>query len=351
MNKSALLRNFVVSTLALSVGAMLTAPAQAETVIKVGTLQLPSSSTWQLVEKQFAAITADTKGAVTFDVGYDNKYGKVTEVVSKVESNDLQLAYVVFSSNPSRFASTGVVELPMIRRTSLAGTKALCALQDAGMFDRDFKGLKVLTTWALPTYAILLDDKRKIESPSDLRGVKIRAPGPTGARALQKLGAIPVNLGIGDTGKGLASGMIQGMAYGLYASEITSGIDGKMLMDQVTQIIDIGFSAPAVGLFMSEKYFNGLPPDVQQAFVKELSAGCALGTVIAIDRDKQEDVTRQDLAKDGHHVFVNFDAAAIDAMHKELTDVYDEWAAGVTKQGIDGKALVEKAQTVIKQNE
>jgi TRAP-type C4-dicarboxylate transport system substrate-binding protein len=323
----------------------------AGTTIKFGTVFLPVQSTWQIIDKRLAAVTAETKGEVTFDVGFDSKYAKVTETVEKVESGDLQMAYIVFSSKPSRFASTGVVELPLIRRTSLAGTRALCGLQATGMFDKDFAGLKVLATWALPTYAILLDDKRPVATPSDLRGLKIRAPGPTGGRALQKLGAIPVNLAISDMGKALASGMVQGIAYGLYNSATTAGVEGKMLGDQVTQILDIGFSAPAVGIFMSEKYFNTLPADVQQSLVRNLSADCSLSTEIAADRDKQESTTRDEWAKDGRHRFVTFDQAGLDDMRKEMTDVYDEWAASVAKQGVDGKALIEKARAIIGQNE
>ncbi len=330
---------------------ILTTGAQAQTTIKFGTVFLPTQSTWKIVEKRLAAVTADTKGAVTFDTGFDSQYAKVTEAVEKVDSGELQMAYVVFSSKPSRFASTGVVELPLIRRTSLAGTKALCGLQGAGLLDHDFAGLKVLATWALPTYAILLDDKRPVAVPSDLRGLKIRAPGPTGGRALQKLGAIPVNLAISDMGKALATGVIQGIAYGLYNSSSTTGFEGRMLSDQVTQIVDIGFSAPAVGIFMSEKYFNGLPSEVQQALVKNLSADCSLATEIAIDRDQQENLTRAVWAKDGRHKFITFDPAANEEMRKDMTEVYDEWAASVGKMGIDGKLLIEKARAIINQSE
>lgn len=339
--------------LALALGGTLAfaGAAQAETTLKFGTVFLPAQTTWQIIAKRLEAITAETNGAVKFDVGFDSKYAKVTEVVEKVEAGDLQMAYIVFSSKPSRFAATGVVELPLIRHTSLAGSKALCGLHAEGFFNKDFAGLKVLATWALPTYAILLDDKRAVAAPNDLRGLKIRAPGPTGGRALQKLGAVPVNLAISDMGKGLATGMIQGIAYGLYSSSSTAGFEGRMLTDQVSQIVDIGFSAPAVGIFMSEKYFSSLPGDIQQALTKHLTQDCSLATEISIDRDKQEEVTRNELVAGGKHKFIKFDAAALAAMNEDMREVYDEWAASVAKQGVDGKALIERARAIITQNE
>jgi TRAP-type C4-dicarboxylate transport system substrate-binding protein len=333
-------------TLATIISFLTISPTAAQTDIKFSNVFLPSSSTWKIIEKHLNQVVSDTHDSVKFDVGFDNKFGKVTEVVEKVESNEIQMAYIVFSSKPSRFPSLGVIELPLIRRTAIAGTKALCELEAEGDFKHDFTGLKMLAEWALPTYAILVDSKKPISGPSDLRGLRIRAPGPTGGRALQKMGAVPVNLSVGDMGKGLASGLVQGVTYGLYASMVQSGFEGKMLIDQVTQIIDLGISGPAVGIFMSETYFNSLAPDVQQALERHLHSDCAMATEIATDRDVQEDLTKSALAKDGKHTVITFDKADINTLHDGLSDVYDEWAASIASKGVDGKAMIEKVRSI-----
>lgn len=322
--------------------------AVAETRLRFGTVFSPRTSTYLMLVEACRRIEADTGGAVAIDIRTSGEFGKPIELLTLVDSGAIEIAYTVQGYSPTRFVASSVIELPLIRRTAAGGTRALWKLYESGALSRDYEGLKVVGLWALPTYGIF-NATRPIESPDDLRGLRVRNPSKTVGRALAKLGIVPVALPLNSMGSGLKRNLIDGISYGWYSSTTTLGADGRPLMDQLKHLLDINFSGPVVMLAMKRATFDALPDTARAAFDRHLGKGISIA--IAEERDQIEEEVKRTLAADGVHTVVRFGPDHMRAVAADLQEVYDDWVAGVAEHGIDGGRLLDAARRAIAASE
>lgn len=337
-------------TLAVMALAAVTAPAPAaaEILIRFGTALTAGQATFNQVVDACRRIEAESGGAVKIDIRPINEFGKPNELLGMVDKGTLEAAYTVQGYHEGRFAASSVMEMPLLRKTSLGGTRALWDLYGNGHLTRDYQDLKVLGMWMLPAYGIFTGE-RKIDNVRRLRGLRIRAPGETAGRALTVLGSVPVSLPLNLMGFALANDLIDGVAYGWYSSTTTPGIEGKKLMDQVQYLLDVSFAGPVVMLAMRKSVFDGLPPAVRTAIDRH--TGRELSERIAEERDSFEANIKEKMASDGVHTVVRFTDTQLAEMQTALDDVYQEWVSDVTKLGVDGKALLTAAQGYVRTHE
>ncbi|RTR15932.1 hypothetical protein EJ903_21980 [Azospirillum griseum] len=318
--------------------------AFADVTLRFGTVFTPTTSTYRMLVEACRKIETETNNAVAIDIRPSGEYGKPTELMKLVDSGDIEIAYTVQGYSPTRFVASSVIELPLIRRTAVGGTKALWDLYESGVLSHDYEGLKVVGLWALPTYGIFTAS-RPMESPRDLRGLRIRNPSKTVGRALAKLGVIPVALPLNSMAAGIQSNLIDGVSYGWYSSTTTGGADGKPLMNQLTHLLDINFSGPVVMLAMKRATFDALPDPVKAAFDKHL--GKPVSLAIAEERDQIEEDMKRKLAEDGQHKVKRFTPTQMTEIRDELEEVYADWATGLNEQGLDGRKLLDAARKAL----
>lgn len=331
-------------------GTLLTpAPAFAEqTTLRFGTVFSPTTSTYLMLVDACRRIEAEADGAVAIDIRTAGEFGKPTELLKLVDSGDIEIAYTVQGYSPARFSASSVMELPLIRRTAVGGTKAVWELYESGKLDRDYAGLKVVGLWALPAYGIFTA-RRPMESPRDLRGLRVRNPSKTVGRAMAKLGMVPVALPLNNMGSGLKDGLIDGISYGWYSSTTTNGSDGQPLMSQLRNLLDINFSGPIVMLAMKRSTYDALPEAVRAAIDRHL--GKSVSIAIAEERDQVEEEVKRKLSTDGAHAVIRFNAAQMADIREELDEVYADWVTGMAEQGQDGKGLLDAARKAVAAHE
>lgn len=322
--------------------------ALSQTTLRFGTVFSPTTSTYRMLVDACRRIETETDGAVVIDIRTAGEFGKPTELLKLVDSGDIEIAYTVQGYSPARFSASSVMELPLIRRTAVGGTKAIWTLYESGKLDRDYAGLKVVGLWALPAYGIFTAT-RPLNSPRDLRGLRVRNPSKTVGRAMARLGMVPVALPLNSMGGGLKDGLIDGISYGWYSSTTTAGADGQPLMGQLKNLLDINFSGPIVMLAMKRATFDALPDAVRTAIDTHL--GKAVSIAIAEERDQVEEEVKRKLAADGHHAVLRFNAAQMAEIGEELEEVYADWVAGMAEQGQDGKGLLDAARKAVATHE
>ncbi|MBV5336176.1 TRAP transporter substrate-binding protein DctP [bacterium] len=321
--------------------------AAAETNLRFGTIFSPSTSTYRMLVDACRRIEADTERAVVIDIRPNGEFGKPTELLKLVDAGDIEIAYTVQGYSPERFVASSVMELPLIRRTAAGGTRAIWDLYESGALDRDYAGLKVVGLWTLPTYGVFTAT-RKVESPRDLRGLRIRNPSKTVGGALAKLGVVPVALPLNKMDDGLKNNLIDGISYGWYSST-TSGADGQPLMNRLKYLLDINFSGPVVMLAMKRAAFDALPDAVKTAMDRHL--GKPISLAVADERDQVEEETKRKLAADGVHLVARFTPEQMREIGEETDEVYGDWIVGVAEQGVDGKRLVDAARRAVAAHE
>jgi TRAP-type C4-dicarboxylate transport system substrate-binding protein len=251
----------------------------------------------------------------------------------------VDIAWTVNGYTPGLFPRSEVFELPTIFTNDIAATN----LAMRKLFDEylapEYEAVHVLYLHVHAGQAIQMA-KTPVRRVADLKGKKLRVPGPTGNAVVEALGAVPVTMPVPDLPQSLATSAVDGA---LIPFEIIPALKLQDSTDfQIEGPDNKRFGTTGFQLSMNKTRWDGLPDDVKAAFDKasdeEWLKECAAvwrasddkGIKIATDAGNEHIVlTAEEMAE--------FDAA--------LAPVVDRWIAEHTD--FDAKALVEAAKAAM----
>jgi TRAP-type C4-dicarboxylate transport system substrate-binding protein len=333
--------------LILLAGALPHAAAAAEFVLRFATINLEDSPAYQQVFKAFAdAVAKDSDGRIEVAVKPLGGYGKPADLFNMVERGDIEIASTVQGYNPGRFPQSSVMELPMMFDSAVSGTAAMQTMFKEGRFDKDYASVKPLGMVVLAPYGIFTTG-RKMQQVKDLRGLRVRTPSPTAGLALAKLGMIPIGVPVNLIGETIANGTVDAITYGWDSIVHQPGVGGKMLIDQVSVLIDANFAAPAMMVVMNKAAWNALPPDLQAVIAKD-SAG--MSGQNAKMRDASDAVARDLLKADTRYTYIALTAAQHADIERLVQPVVAQWKQSMAQAGLDGEGLYNRERELVHQS-
>jgi TRAP-type transport system periplasmic protein len=211
-----------------------------------------------------------------------------------------------------------------------------CLAQAFPVFDEELRGLRVLAVQggSLPA---LITRHRPVERLDDLRGLRLRVPVEL-MGVLSALGADPVNMPMGEVYSALSKGIIDGVVA---AGDTLRSLHFAEVARYYTQITISRGAYPARAI--SERAWRRLPEDLHQ--------------VLTDSQDVWEDALNDEVTRGleageqyGREMGVTFvpfdpeDQRRFDAIYNEVAlDSADRLA----RFGIDGRAMLQRAQDVI----
>jgi TRAP-type C4-dicarboxylate transport system substrate-binding protein len=319
----------------------------AEFTLRFGTINAEKTASYDDVLVPFSrAIEQESNGRIEVALKPVGGYGKPAELFGLVEKGDIEIASTVQGYSPGRFPRSSVMELPMMFDNSISGTRALMGLYKEGLIADDYKTVHVLALYMLPPYPIFTTGK-KIQSVRDFRGLRIRTPSITSGLAFARLGAIPLGIPnnlIGDT---LDNGIVDAMAYGWDSARTTKGAKDKFLIDQVSVALNEPFGSPALMVVMNKAKWDALPADLKAIIEKHapdlIDANAKL-------REQMDAASRKKIEADPRFTSLTLSAEQRNNMQRIIAPAIDQWKAGMTKQGIDGDKLLQRAHELVQQS-
>lgn len=318
----------------------------AEQTLRFASISDAETDIYKSILSPFArAVEADSGSRVEMALKPVGGYGKPTDVFPMVEKGDIELGASLPGYHPGRFPQTSVIELPMLYSSAVIGSTALMALYKEGLLDKDYGSVKVLALYTASAFGIFTTGK-KVTSVKDLRGLRVRTPGPTVGVALARLGAIPLGMPISMIGEAIANGTIDAMAISMDTTLDTKGAGGKHLVDQMSVVVDLRFAAPAQMVVMNRARWDALPADLQAILEKD---ALMIATDGARVREASEVAARLKLKADPRYTFITFDAEQRAELERVLAPAFNDWKAGMAKLGIDGERLLSRARELVKQ--
>lgn len=196
----------------------------------------------------------------------------------------------------------------------------------------EHKGVKLLGLWVHGP-GMLHNNKRSIEKPEDFAGLKIRVPGGYIAELSEKLGITTQFMGPGEVFEKLSTGVIDGATFPAEALKAF----------KLSQHLKYSMTVPG-GLYntswffvMNEKRWDGIS-EADRAAIEKVS-GAALAEAAGAVWNAADAGGLEDAKANG----VEMKAApeAVLARVKEVAAEKEaEWAAAVSKQGLDGAAAL-----------
>jgi TRAP-type transport system periplasmic protein len=287
-------------------------------------------------------IEAASKGRIRIGVtGAMGLGGKPFELLGKVERSEVDIVWTLAGYTPGRFPKLGVFELPWIVSSRAAVTSmALQEYYETNARD-ELADVHVLAVWCHSSGVIMSND-RQVLSPSDLRGLRIRASSAQLGLLLSAFGAEPKHLAAPMVAAELGQGNLDGA---LFPYEV---IPSFKLQDRIHRISefagDRGLFTSVFILAMSKKAYTNMPPELRQ--VIDENSGMKLAADLGRLFDDFE--TRGREAYDASGGTVTFiKGERYDAWYKQSQPVVEAWVRQQRERGVDGEMLLKSAKDLI----
>ncbi|RVU38185.1 TRAP transporter substrate-binding protein [Hwanghaeella grinnelliae] len=268
--------------------------------------------------------------------------GKPPELVQQVTDGVVDMIWTVMGYTPGRFPRAEAFELPFMVTNGEQTSRAFYEYFDKHM-QNDFPGMKVI---AVHTHGPgLLHTKDPVNSLEDIKGMKLRGPTRVITQMLDSFGAVPVGMPVPAVPEAVSKGVIDGAVI---PWEITLPLKMAELVGNHTEFSgDRGLYSATFLFAMNQASYDALPDDLKK--VIDDNSGIEAAAWAGRAMDGGDVVGRKKAAEKGNNIIV-LDEAETNRWKEAAAPVVDNWVAEMKDKGIDGQALVDDAQALLKKN-
>ncbi|MEO1701660.1 MAG: TRAP transporter substrate-binding protein [Pseudomonadota bacterium] len=294
-----------------------------------------------LLEPWVVSVEEASDGRIDFEIFPAMSLGGAPpELYSQVRDGVADLVWTLPGYTPGTFPRAEVFELPNVHIGDARATNL--AIQE--MMDdiaADFEDVHPILVHVHSGNALHLASG-EVASAADFRGLKVRSPSRTGAWVLEALGAEPVGMPVPALPQALSKNTVDAglvpfeVAIPLGLAELTSS---SVELDQGAR-----FGTSTFLFAMNKAAYESLPEDLQQ--VIDDHSGMALAAEIGAAWNGIEPIGKQ-MAVDAGNSVVSLSAEASAEFAEPFAAVAQRWVEEANGLGIDGAALLEKAQAAV----
>jgi len=330
----------IVSALLIAVGAA-TQPAAAQDgkklVLRVAD-QFPQGHFLPRygIKPWMEQVTKATNGQVQFEYYPAEQLGKAKDLLSIVQSGVADVVLFAPSYASDKMPLTAALELPGMFTSSCQATFTHMKLaKEGGALAQEYasNGVRVLFSAVYPPYQ-LVSAKRKIDSPKDIEGMKIRVLGGAMDMTVRKLKGVGVKMASTEAFEAVTRGTLDGAIF-------SYGVTANYKLPVKYATVGEGFGTAAAIFIVSENRWKQFPENVKKAM---LDAGAEASRSACAGMDKEEASDFEKLQQSGV-VPVRWSGVDKKELDAVLASVANEWATDLDKRGKPGsqvlKALLE----------
>ncbi|MCK5276378.1 MAG: sialic acid TRAP transporter substrate-binding protein SiaP [Alphaproteobacteria bacterium] len=278
-------RLFVGAAVALLAGASMLSAPQAGAGEKI-TLRFSTPSTdTDHRSKGLATIFADgVKGFATYEPHYNATLFKQGTELAAIQRGNLEMSVTSAQEIAKQIPAWSIFTAGYLLRGAEHQQKVFNSDIGAEMYRmvEDQLGIKLLKVMYFGTRQLNLRIEKKIMTPADLAGVKLRMPGTDAWQFLGKaLGANPTPMAFTEVYTGLQTGAIDGQDNPLPTDK------DKKFYEVTKQIVLTGHLADMNFLALSKKVWDGLSADQQKTMMDAAQAAVEkIGSDVLADEAK-----------------------------------------------------------------
>jgi TRAP-type C4-dicarboxylate transport system substrate-binding protein len=322
--------------LGLLVCSLLPRPVTAQTpiVLKLSHFLGPTS----FFELDFAQpwareLEARTNGKVRVEIyNAASPLGGVTAQAAQVKAGTVDIALGLRGAEGDRFPRSSIVELPFVVKDSESGSRVVWEFNKEGGFGDEYAGFKLLAL-TVHNPGLIHTASKRVETLSEIKGLRFRAPNKAVAAALEQLGAVPMILQVNDVMPAVQSGRLDGI--------VTNW--GNPLVgfnDYMKFHTNIAFYSSVFFVVMNKEKFDSLPQEVRAAI--DALSNEALVSRFGLLWNKWDAPVRDGATGPGQEV-ITPTAAEMAEWRAGLRPVADKYLDGLVAAGItDARATYER---------
>ncbi|HRJ69947.1 MAG TPA: TRAP transporter substrate-binding protein DctP [Beijerinckiaceae bacterium] len=322
MHFATITRRMLAGAAAVAAYAVTMGAVQAQTQIRIASVNPPTSESLVVVQKVADRITARTQGRVTFRLFPSGQLGTTKDSLEQASQGQPVITY----TSASFMATFGVPELavvegPFIVANNEEGERLAFSSLMQGWYDQlaAKSGIRIvaLNWFDGPRHMI---GKAGYSKPDSLKGVRMRVPPvETWIKTFQPLGVIATTVEAAEAYSALSQGVVTA------AESPLTGLRASKWFEVAKHITLTGHFNLFTGWVMSEAAFKGLSADDRTALLDEFRKG---GRELSDLSLQQAAAIRKEFEAAG----VTFHDADIEAYRKATASFYTsfpQWPAGL----------------------
>lgn len=239
---------------ALTVGVPLS--AQAET-LRLSHLWPGASAVHQQIFEVWAeSVEEASEGELEVQIFPSGTLSKADHAYQGAVDGISDIAATLQGYTSGRFPLSEIVQLPGVSNSAPQGACILQSLYDEGYIKSEYEDVKVLFLFTTgPAYLHTRDSD--IQSPEDLRGLRIRRPSDVAGEMLSSLGAEPIGMPAPDIYTSLQRGVMDGLSFPWEAMRVFR------INELVNYHLEVPYYSGAVMAVMNRDSYEGLAPELQ----------------------------------------------------------------------------------------
>mgnify|MGYP001828241819 CR=1 FL=1 len=265
--------------------------------------------------------------------------GKPPELIDQAIDGVADIVWTVSGYTPGRFPHTEVFELPFMMTNAEATSRAYWDMAQKYMVGKEFKDFHVLGLWVHGPGLIHSSDP--IMSPSDLNGVKLRAPTRVTNMMFSSMGATAVGMPVPAVPEALSKGVIDATVI---PWEVTGALKVPELVSNHLEFGDSTLYTTTFLFAMNKAAYDALPDDLKA--VLDANSGAEF-SAFAGKQMQADDAPGREAAMDLGNSITTLTPEQVEEWRAAAAPTIDAWIAEVGEQGIDGAALIEEARALI----
>ncbi|HEY0418979.1 MAG TPA: TRAP transporter substrate-binding protein [Acetobacteraceae bacterium] len=248
--------------------------------------------------------------------------GGVGAQAEQVLRGETDIALGLRGAEGERFPRSGIIELPFTVSDALSGSRALWRLHRDGALGDEFGAFKLLALF-VHNPGLVHTARKRVVTPEDIRGLRLRAPNKAAAEALASIGALPAILQVNEVMPAVVEGRLDGIV-----TNWGNPLPG--FNDAMKHHTDLGFYTSAFFVVMNKARFAALPADIREAI--EAQSNEALVDRFGMLWSKWDAPVREGANAPGHEVIMP-DAATLALWRAALRPVTERYLAGLAAGG------------------
>lgn len=294
---------------------------------------LPATHGFQvdMIQPWAESIKEKTGGAVDYKI-YDSTtaFGRADRQADQVKAGVVDIALGLCGIPRGRFPHSSVMELPFVVDQAQDGTNALWQLHKSGQLGKEYDAFKVLLLMTHEGAFIHTVDK-PVRELGDLKGLRLRTPGPAVSAMLEYEGASALALPPAEIYQALSKGAIDGLTT---TWDLVATVHANEVLKYHT---DCRLYAAAFYFLMNPRSYERLSPEARAAI--DDTTGDAMLPKVGPWWDQWEAAGKADAVKRGHEIIV-IDDAMRNQWREQLQPMIQKYLTTLQADGVqDPQAL------------
>jgi len=289
-------------------------------------------------------VASATDGRIQINTFPSGQLGKSDASIRLLQTGIADIAFVATPYHGEELTLSQFYNLPLGLKGSELAPIYWRAVHEPGKIKEELQklGLRVLLVVANPSYE-LQSKSKKYMALADLKGQKIRIPGPAYAEFLKDIGAIPTEIASTEQYEAIERNLIDATIY-----TISSWSGFKLNEVLHTTTTNLNIVSAVLTVAMNERKFAALDSKDQEILV-DLGRKYSEEGQKAIEREATNAMKRY-VEEDSLQTY-KWSDEEVEKLDGYLSEIREHWVADAKSKGYDSGALVEEFERMEKNTE